>query len=316
MEIAALKASLLTFDNVLRDHVQRFTRSARLEEVRNFVRTTVESGKCVGVDLNRFSLGIQYDRLDVITKLRARLTPSKSVFEHVLIASGNMGTGTLDIVWLIAGTDPFGFRVCHNWDGGDFTCTVVNEMLKGGVAHEPFWGNLPVNICGQTKFRTFSETMPTENEAKQIVYEVIVHRQHMYQQAVKLVEFRCDDFIIQCIVNDAVHNYAGGHAIEAALRNCLERRFHLRIKDSTHRQAFERIFQHRLNEVPVTLRKSFIRAETEKLNIDWSVWLQTYRRALSDLEPEMGLPGDIFAEEISIEGLPAIIDLKESAPTI
>jgi hypothetical protein len=78
IELSALKSLLLTFDHVLAESDRRFTRSADLAEVRKFVQDTVETGDVEPEDFYRFSLGIQYERLEVVEIIRADSLPRRA----------------------------------------------------------------------------------------------------------------------------------------------------------------------------------------------------------------------------------------------
>ena len=311
MEIAALKSALLTFDALLEGDDRRFTRSAKLTDVREFVRSAIEKEECRGVDLGRFSLGIQYAKLDNIRKLRAGLPGKKSEFEHVLIASGHMAERSLDIVWLIAGTDPFGFRVSHDWDGDDFTCTIVNEMLKGGSIYGPFWGSLPTSICEKTDYRSFPEVKPSDERIRQLVREISFHRASMCRQATILADLRCDGYLIEMLMNYAVNDPGCGHAMANAVRGRLWATFAVALEHELQRKTFEGIVRRQIDAIPETVRLSTVSVESDKDRMDWKVWLRVYRDLLSELEREIGLYNVTPSSEISIEELPATVGLAK-----
>lgn len=63
IELAALKAGLLSFDHVLRDDPRRFTRAPELASVREMLRAAVMEGTNDVMTLSRYSLGVQYEKI-------------------------------------------------------------------------------------------------------------------------------------------------------------------------------------------------------------------------------------------------------------
>jgi len=63
LEIAALKSAMLTFDHLLRGNANRFTRHCQLEDVRAFVKVAAADGKIDSECCNRYSLGLQYEKV-------------------------------------------------------------------------------------------------------------------------------------------------------------------------------------------------------------------------------------------------------------
>jgi len=301
VEIAALKSALLTCDAKLQGHHQRFTRSPKLREACEFILRTVKTGKCDPSNQGRFSLGIQYGKLEVIKRHRAQLPSPISEFEHVLIASGNMASRSLDIVWLIAGTDPFGFRVSHDWDGGDFTCSIINEMLKGGQVHGPFWKAMPTSVCEPTVYRSFHAGKRTEDQIRQIVSEIASHRWNACRRADLVAETTCDDYVITNLVDAAVKDPLFGHAIESAVRGRLENLFRPALEDPARRQVFDRLVESYLTQMPETGRKSIVQVATDRQRINWATWLKVYRELILVLQREIGISNVMPATGITVE---------------
>ena len=119
LELAALKCGLLTFDHFLQATDDPFTRSDALSDVRQFIAETVSQRSIDGERCHRHSLGMQYDRMEMYRRLRSQLTVPSSPFEHVLLVSSNTPSRCLDVVWIVLGFDPFGFRLSYSWRGPD-----------------------------------------------------------------------------------------------------------------------------------------------------------------------------------------------------
>lgn len=219
IEVAAIKCTLLTFDELLAgDPEHRFTRSLRLEPVRTFVRDAILSRKLDGEALHRFSLGMQYDRLGALGRLRTALDIPPEPLEHLLVASGNGATRTLDAVWWLLGIDPFGFRLSQTWDGGDFTCAVVNRTLKGGGFDGPIWSNEATSLCSPTDYRAFPDVIPTVARGQEIVSVISVYRSDGYRQAVDVVERTADEHVVGQLAESAFLGSSDGHSVVSAVR--------------------------------------------------------------------------------------------------
>ncbi len=139
IELAALKSLLLTFDHLLRSDPDRFTRSSALQPVREFVRRSVMSNDRVDpLLMQRFVLGLQYEPeyLALYEDLRREIVFPETPFEHVLMASANPATRTLDLVFWAFRVDPHAFRVCDDWQGDGFTYVAVNGILAGTTVSE------------------------------------------------------------------------------------------------------------------------------------------------------------------------------------
>ena len=124
IEVAAMKAVLLTFDHQLKNEPERFTCSATLTPVRRFIREVVESNSdgTPMEPLADYSLGLQYDEdyLDLYEKLRNDAGVPSAPFRHTLIVSANPPTHTLDVVFWAFKTDPHAFRLTQEWQGDPF----------------------------------------------------------------------------------------------------------------------------------------------------------------------------------------------------
>jgi hypothetical protein len=129
-EIAALKAILLTFDHQLSGSHLQFTRSPQLIAVRELVRLFVIDRKLDQHCYDKTVLGLQYDKMSELQRLRQLAHAPMTPFEHIMIACGNVATRTLDAVWWVSGIDPYGFRLSTNWTERPFTYLLVSGVMK------------------------------------------------------------------------------------------------------------------------------------------------------------------------------------------
>jgi|LSQX01.1.fsa_nt_gb hypothetical protein len=147
IEIAALKAVLLTLDEMLaRTGKPQFTRVAALRPVRNYLRDALTGGD--RRDHSRFALGYQYDRLEDIRKVIGSLSHARSPFCHTVVATGNIATRTLSAVWIVFDYEPVGFLLCSDWRDYDFTCAVTCSVVAGGPSADVAWADRASALAG------------------------------------------------------------------------------------------------------------------------------------------------------------------------
>ncbi len=112
IELAALKSGMLTFDHLLAKEGIRFTRDTSLSEVRSLIRSMIMEDKPAKELFTRHVWGIDYDILERIQQVRERHGEGEPTpFEHILVAMGNAGQRTVDLVWCIFGFEPHRFKL-------------------------------------------------------------------------------------------------------------------------------------------------------------------------------------------------------------
>ncbi len=309
IELAVMKGLLLTFDHMLQaEPTRRFTRSACLKPVRDVLRRAIMDGVPPSYeDMNRYVLGLQYDRLATIRALRTSAGLQSSRFEHALIASGNVATRTLDAVWLVADTDPYGFRLCSDWREFDFTCVVTVGTLKGTTAQGPFWSNGPGLLLPYTDLRSHPSLSMTQEEAAthmvRAMEMVAKHQQTAFRVAVDLVERAADDYVANNIAEMArlmALEHSDAPSVEAGVVARLRRMFHVRLtNDREKEKIFDATVETRLGELSPTVRQeSLTLDEVVGSEPSWSEWLRIERAILDDLAGTLGLPGDTITRSI------------------
>src|SRR5260370_17909693 len=164
IEFAVLKAALLTFDDLLRDQADRFTRSPALQKVRSFVRHCVMDGeKADPFQLGQLVLGLQYDAdyIGRYRRLRDEVDFPESRFEHVLLASANAATRSLDVVFWAFQEDPYAFRVCRDWQDDSCTYVVVNGVLAETTFSEAIRLDCGYILGRPTRWRSYRYVTPS-----------------------------------------------------------------------------------------------------------------------------------------------------------
>lgn len=301
IEVAALKCTLLTFDELLADNPpRRFTRTPAFQPVRDFVRDVIQTRKIDGEALHRFSLGMQYDRLAALTRFRSGVGGPPSPLDHFLIASGNSATRTVDAVWWVLGIDPFGFRLSQRWEGPDFTCSVVNRTLRGGGIDGPFWLDEATSLCSPTEFRAFPDAAPSVARGQEVVSVISVYRCDGYRQAVDVVERTADGYVVEQLKESAMLGSDQDHSVLCAVRRRIERLYRGRVGRPEVFTAINDIIKNRVALLQADSQASSVLKEHDKDLIDWALWLQLYRSILADLRDILGPPGHIFTNRIEV----------------
>ena len=298
IELAALKSVLLSFDHLLRGDPDRFTRSPALQSVREFVRRSVMAdGPVDNLLMQRFVLGLQYepDYLAVYEALRRETGFPETPFEHVLIASANPATRTMDLVFWAFRVDPHAFRVCDDWRGDAFTYVAVNGILADTTFSEAIRLGGGRLLGRPTRRRSnFHVTTPFEPaEQEQIRQEMFERRAGLYRQAVDYIERRFDDIAIENLKNYASLNPASDHRLTTAVAKRLAVMFYRRIDGAEARHVFDQIVAGVLVGAPDDSWPPPADGKPAPV-VDWQRWLVRIRQCLDALREPFGLPGDIY----------------------
>ena len=292
LELAVLKSGLLTFDALLDEDQNRFTRSKPLHEIRNTVRDAVMKGASTKSLLNLVSLGIQYEKVDLYRELREQLDFPHSDFEHVLFASANVATRTLDlIVWLYE-TDPYGFRLTTNWHEEGFTYCIVNGVLSGTGFSKAI--ELPSThlLCRKTLRRcTQSETID-ESEIITAQQEIMDMRFEAIRRAQYKVLMECDEYVIKSLSNAALPHGDKCINVGKAVRSQLVLLYEQRLEDKSRLDQFNKIIDKHFTKLPESIKDESASNEDDLGRLSWDTWLDVFRSILNDLCDVLGLPGD------------------------
>jgi len=305
-ELAVLKSALLTFDHLLADdQAKRFTRHKVLSDVRKLVRQCV-----IEKQWGRFAdfvLGLQYDSVSDLKRLRKQVVGKISPFEHVIVAATNRATRCLDILFWVASVDPFAFRLARNWDQEPFTAVVVSGVLKGTSTMKPVW--LPEQIYFRPKPHLSSVRIGVSektaiSDAQKAAGEMSAFRLQAIKEAAHLVEHECDDFVRDKLARDAIYlaDLTGHGLICEAVRRRLEVMYALVINDPNKRAQLCDILQRRFVELdPKLLTQSVPKNGHDIECLSWDRWLNVYRQLLKDATELFDLPGGLEPSGTEIE---------------
>lgn len=299
IEVAALKAALLTFDHLLRDDPERFTRRPELEPVRRFVREVVESdSENPGIDLLAdISLGVQYDQdlLNLYGEIKRQAGLASFPFQHTLIVSGEPGSRALDVVFWAFETDPHVFRVTRDWSGAGFTLAMTNGILVdtefsqvATLARSQLLGRPTNRRCRMRVTRDL-----TDAERAAAGRELAEHRGQLYRRAVDYVERHCDGSVSEQLSRLARLNPLGDHRLSSAVFTHLATLFAGKVRDPVAADEFVCRLIPMIDPAPGdTLPQGSTAAEAPQRG--WAFWLSLYRDCLDQLRESFGMPGHIY----------------------
>jgi hypothetical protein len=239
---------------------------------------------------------MQYERLPMYHRIRDSIDAPKTPFEHILLVASNKPRRCIDLVWIVLGFDPFGFRVSTDWWADDFAFGMVSGVLRGTSAS----GVKPLSVeleplCVSTNRRAFPGVNTDANEMELIASEVSEKRMTAYSEAVFLVELNADDMIRESLIEAAMHSPSEKRDLAAQIKMRLVRMFGRKKDDPAFVKAVDDAYLcHSTCKVGRHISQ---RIESEDgANVDWPSWLCLYRCCLDELKKTFGLPGDIFSD--------------------
>jgi hypothetical protein len=296
IEVAALKSLLLTFDHLLADEPNRFTRSPKLDAVRKFVRAIAEraSEKPNTDALVDLSLGIQLDDnyLDLYEKLRNDAGLPRKAFQHTLIISANHATRSLDAVFWAFETDPHAFRLSYDWEGDSFTYVMTNGILAGQQASDAVRLEGGYLLGKQTSRCNRLKNAVPEPDLREAATEVMERRHELYRQAVDHVERNSNVSVQEQLHSLATLNVNGDHRLSSAVFSQLVVLFGRRYSEPQKADAFLALLIPLIDGAAADILPP--NPPPAEPASGWDYWLALYRQCLDVLQPEFGLPGNIF----------------------
>ncbi|MBN8609162.1 MAG: hypothetical protein J0L92_01155 [Deltaproteobacteria bacterium] len=310
MEVAALKCALLAFDAVLADHpTARFTRSGWLAPVRDAIRDIVLHDADAGPLLERVCWGLAPGEADGILQLRRELVKEpEGPFEHVLIASGDPRSGSLDLAWLLAGIDVWTFRLTRLWHGPPFTALAGCGALRDTRCWEPAvvdarrW-----QLRGRTAERS-TQSEATSLELERIADEIEENRRRGYRRAVDLVERRSDEVVMRGILHLARFPeskpilYPSSTLVEHGLERRLRRMFASQCAAADAVEFLSKCIAAEVGALSPDIRAQQVaRDDDVGVGVAWDAWIACHRRILDVVAPRFGLPGCVYTISTTIE---------------
>jgi hypothetical protein len=236
-------------------------------------------------------LGLQYEKLALYRSIRDRVRIEKTPFEHILIASGNPATRTLDLVFLMFSFDPHGFRISNDWRGDPFTYVAVNGVLKSTSLSPAVYIPSSTGLCAGTERRgSFAGTSEAvvRSQMNIAANEILHARMDAQSRARRLVEEQCDDHIRKYMSRATqFSSNAGTVGMCDAVRDRVRRLY----GSGAHAAGFDtemnKLLEKCIESLPAPIQAQRI-SDDHGSGVDWSVWLPVYRAVLFGLESEFG----------------------------
>lgn len=301
VELAVLKSILLTFDHLLCDSPHRFSRHDSLEAIRTLIRNAVLSRTVDARLLGSVSLGLQYEKLGLYHDIRSKVSVPKTPFEHVLIANANGPCHCLDVVWLVFGFDPFGFRLTTDWRGELFTYVVVNPIVKGcGLSgpHELHIGD--ELICARTNRCSIPWNIADEKEMEPIMEFISQERGRAFCEAIELVQMTCDEHVIECFVEAGDLSQGEDRSVIKQVTDRLIRLYGRKKDRPDFIKKVSDVVSSCSFAIPTDLLQKRISNPSSLSSQEWDNVLSLYRNCMSELKKEFGTPGDWFRSSYGI----------------
>jgi hypothetical protein len=227
--------------------------------------------------------------------LRDEVDFPESRFEHVLLASANAATRSLDVVFWAFQADPYAFRVCREWQDESWTYIVVNGVLAETTFSDAIRLDGGYILGRPTRLRSYRYITPSSplNEGERIRDELFFRRSHLYRQANDFIERRFDEIVIERLQEFASLNARGDHRVKTAVMDRLQIAFNSRIQSKETRAEFDRVVGQVLVDAPDEV---FLPGTEDQPApaINWRLWLDRYRQCLDALLEPFGLPGDVY----------------------
>ena len=304
IEIAALKSLVLTFDHLLRDSPDRFTRGPELRPVRAFIRDAVMTGQPDAATLGELSFGLQYERRGLYDRLRGQVRVPRTEFEHALFVTTPGGGHAIQAVWSVFGFDPFGFQL-GSWPHAPFTYAVINPVLREeGYTGPHRLPDLSESLCVPTDRCSMPWNMKEGDDPQPILDEVSRERHAAFRRAVNLVETTADRTLVGFFMESGELAKPEDKTIRQQVRARLIRMYGSRASDPAFFNAVDSAVARHQAVLPDGLPTQAATDLAEGAS-EWAGVLGFYRRCLADLETVFGLPGDPFTESSGFAADPA-----------
>jgi hypothetical protein len=241
-------------------------------------------------------LGIQLEKLEFYAALRAKMEVKQTPFEHFMLVAGNLPQRCIDGVWVVFGFEPFGFRLCHAYDGSEFCYGIVNPVLKGFSASRLIKLNPGDELlCRPTNRRSSQvvEDGSDDEEAvldamKRVASEIGPLRARACDEALYRVHIQpeCEGWLVERLRE--LHAARGFTRVVDLIEARLCSLYPNKKTSSDFRTRSENVLDRYIQE-PDNVKTQTVE-DVESRNL-WPAWLSVFRLALKDLVDFYGLPG-------------------------
>jgi len=237
---------------------------------------------------------MQYERIQIVNKIRAKVAYPSTPFEHVIIATGSASGRCVDLVWNIFGFDPFGFRLTESWTGCDFCFVIVNGVMltspKPSLVEVPATGEL---LCKRSNLSTFAAAPPCTNL-------ISLTRIENCAKAALLREQNANEAVISGIVAASLCDPLSERIFPIQLERRSTRMFGMKGDDSQFKDRLQQVLSIAIAELCPDTTESTVANDVRNEKADWATWLNIYRKTLHELHREFGQPTNRFVIETEV----------------
>ena len=201
-------------------------------------------------------------------------------------------TKTIDIVWLILGFDPHGFRVCNTWQGDEFTYVISSGILANTTASDAIPLGRRGTLCTPTNRRSFPDIEVSQELGNDVRREIAVYRNAAFGDAVYLIESTADEYVKDNVTYSAISRSLTGEqwarCASEDYGECL--RCEMMTKDSRRRCLLSisacGICRNEVAQEAI--------ADPDQCTVTWGVWLPLYRECVDYMRKSYPFALDAF----------------------
>jgi hypothetical protein len=297
VDVALIKSILSVFDHYGKLEGNNFVRSAEFGGVRDFIKRTVQNEYIDGAEWLKYCWGIQYEVENTVKKYTVDAGLSHGRFDHIIILSANPPTRTVDAVFVVAGVDPYCFRLYDNWRGRAFTKVFVHPVFKNTNISGPVELPRTSTLFGKSNRRPIlgedDEKTSTLEHAKQVV----IQRSIAINDAALIVENHtsADAYLIEAFIELSTNVYP-----DLSLSEILAERVKLWY-DSFNEIQLNMLEEFLINEFMAVSHEyfeKFKKTEEESSIEEWRKCIFLYRSILSRVVDKFGKPKILNEQEL------------------
>jgi len=295
VELGALKAVLLSFDYLLRDSSNRFTRTEALRPIIGKISDALQENN-PSLSCSDVVSGIDYKLKPSIDDFRKRwCKEARTEFEHIMIVSGDTARRSISAVWSILGFEPHKFVLSRDWHGDSFTYLFVNGILKKTSASGLCPSNDYFDIRPKTKYSTYYEEGEDLKEYEAILEDIHNHRIEAWRKAIYLIEQESDDILVDRIEQMALVKSPEVLVVDG-VQALLELHYQYALSNKDKKTEFDEVVSDELRKISSKARRQSFRDGG-----DYSHFLKLYRAITRKLRDDVGYPGSMSSQDRKIK---------------
>ena len=295
-EIAIIKCIVLTIEEMtIRYNLPRIMTMNELKNIIVLLKEYLIEGKHLSPailnEIKDIYYGIQLEGPKRIAQILRLHSINTCPFDHIIIVSGNIATGTIDVLWSIADIEVHGVRLCSDWKEFDFTYIIQNSILKESDEPKIYHiDNSSGVLCQECQLRSIQPASEGNNINPFIPTAISLNRQRSYINAVRFVEMNCDDHVYKEFIEPTKINPC------LTVKECVFNHLSPLYKIERTSEIWDSFF---MQNPPAWESKRM--SEILENSPIWKEVLEAYRRILEQLTTMDEKPSSIFSHEIYVE---------------